>query len=158
MKSLNIVFSRSSNPFAAAIRAYPPSGPYSHCSIFLEEENKIIESLASKFGVIENTVEKLKDRASVLKMLSFSVPEENLIIANEWANSTVGDGYDWSYVFSIPFRVRDWHQEGDWACSEHCAVYIEKAKIPIIAPGLHGLTPMHLYSIMYAAGARERAF
>ena len=156
MEPLNIVFSRSSNPFAAAIRAYPPSGPYSHTSIWLPEKKILIEALASKKGVIVTPEEEFRKRVSVSKLLRVDAP--NAVQANEWAESTVGDGYDWSYVFSIPFRVRDWQKEGSWACSEHCAMYCIKAGIDIIAPGMHGITPNHLYSLFYAAGAREQTF
>lgn len=153
MESLDIVFSRSSNPFAAAIRAYPPSGPYSHCALYIPEERVFIEALASEGGVVYTSEEEFRDRASVYKAYKIEVPDRKAGI--DWAKSTLGDKYDWSFVFSIPFRVRDWQKEGAWACSEHCAILTRKAGLDIIAPGMHGLTPNHFHSILYAAGAKE---
>lgn len=153
MQSLNIVFSRSSNLFAAAIRAYPPSGPFSHCAFYLPEEDRFIDCLASKKGVVYTPKNEFVIRSSVIKQMVLPVPDRKSAV--EWAHNTVGSKYDWSYIFGTPFRKRNWQDSDKYVCSEHCAILTKKAGLDIISPSLHNLTPNHLYSILYAAGARE---
>jgi uncharacterized protein YycO len=148
---LNILFSRALTPFSAAIRAYPPNGPYSHCAALTEDE-RVIEALAFKGGVVETNLNKFIRRNTRVSLLSIEV--EDAKIANDWLRSTLGSGYDWFYNIAIPFRLRGINDKGNYSCSEHIANYATKAGLDIFAPGMHGLTPNHLYQLLYASGGR----
>ncbi len=153
-KSLKILFSRTSTLYAAAIRAYPPNGPYSHCGIFIE--NEVIESLARKNGVVKSSLYDFMERSS--RVVLMEIPAPSVEYANKIAIDQVGKlKYDWLYVLAIPFRIRGLHSPNSVACTEHCAKYIEQAGLDIFSPNMHGLTPNHLFQLIYAAGGRVTA-
>lgn len=157
-QNLKYLFSRAFTPYSALIRAYPPNGPFSHCGI-LNEKEKVVEAIAFQFyqgkirsGVVETDLDRFIKKNTRVVLLEINPVDKEQ--ADNWLEESIGSGYDWSYVVSTPFRVRGGDSTGRYACSEHCAVYASKAKLDIFAPGIHNLTPNHLFQLLYAAGGR----
>lgn len=156
-QNLKILFSRAFTPYSAVIRAYPPNGPFSHCGIL--KDDKVIEALAFSFkdkrirsGVMETSIRDFLDRNTRVVLVEMQCP--NVMSADKWLKNTLGQKYDWLYVAAIPFRARNSEQPNKWACSEHVKHYVMNAELDIFDKGMHGLTPNHLYQLLYAAGAR----
>jgi len=143
MQTLPVIYARTRTIGAVLIRAGAWWGPWSHCGIV--DGAHVIESLAMKGGVVRSTLGEVIDRSSAYHIEHVACPRPDLAI--EWARSTVGQPYDWSGVFGIPFRARDWQAQGKWYCSEHVEAALSRGGRKRWRDGLHGISPCQSYFV-----------
>jgi uncharacterized protein YycO len=152
---IRFLLSRSRSLGAAAIRAMPPVGQWSHVGLITEGGGEVIEARAFK-GVVVTPLSDAMERASHWAIVDLRCPRPE--DAHAWARSTIGAGYDWGGVFGIPFRQRSWEDEGRWYCTEWAAMAARKGGNPIWkVPQPHGLTVNHLFSLLLAADGKITA-
>jgi uncharacterized protein YycO len=141
MPALRVIYTRRHTLGSVLIRAAAYGGPWSHCGVI--DGDSVIESLASHCGVVRSSLDDahLRSSASVIADVECPDPEAGL----QWARSTLGLPYDWSGIFGIPFRRRDWQRPGRWYCSEHVEMSLMYAGRPRFRPGMPGISPTQSY-------------
>lgn len=121
MAGLRVIYCRRLSLDSLAIRLAAWGGPWSHCGIVVGDS--VVESLARRGGVVVTTLAEVVGRSAAHEIVDIDCPDPQRGIS--WALSTVGAGYDWTGVVGIPFRRRQWADDGQWYCSEH----VERALI-----------------------------
>lgn len=61
-----------------------------------------------------------------------------------WATGQIGKPYDWRAILGFGFR-RDWHDPGQWLCSELVAEAFRKMDAPIVDDQSYRVTPQDDY-------------
>lgn len=145
MKSLDVIYSRSVSLGSFLIRAGAWWGPWSHCGIVDSDGNEVIESLASRGGVVITPLSEVIERSSATQIVSIECPNPDKAI--EWARSMVGKPYDWAGLLAIPFRERKWQSENRWYCSEHVEMALKVGGRERFRDGLHGISPCQSYFV-----------
>ncbi len=124
---MRLIYSRRATPSSVLLRIGQWWGPWTHCAVIDGEH--VVESLASRGGVILSPLAEAVGRSSEYEVTDVPTPDDAAGIA--WARSQVGRPYDWSGVFGLALRGRDWQGDDSWYCSE----LVERA---LVEAGLTG--------------------
>lgn len=138
---MKLLYSRHFSVSSALIRAGQWWGPWSHCAIV--DGSAVIESRALAGGVMFSELSYVIARASEYQIVDVWTPNDEAGL--QWARGQVGKPYDWTGVFAIPFKERDWQEEDAWYCSELVEAALVKAGADRWRPGLPGITPCQSY-------------
>lgn len=150
---LTIVLSRGAgwrSVGSALIRSWPPASRWSHCGLVID--GHVIEALAFA-GVTRTPWAAFVARASAWQTVALACPRPQ--DGERWAMQTLGAGYDWLSVLSVPLRQR-WDDGSRWECSGHVLEACRRAGNPVhkVPGGRRTLTPGHVESLLYAADGR----
>ena len=145
MGSLSVIYTRQATLSSLLIRAGSWWGPWSHCGVVDDRSLNpvVIESLAKQGGVVVSPILDVLSRSSEWEIVRFECPNPEAGL--DFAYSTVGCKYDWSGVFGIPFRGRDWENSNRWYCSENVETTLAFAGLDRWRPGMKGVHPCQSY-------------
>lgn len=141
MGQLNVIYCRDPGLGTVAIRAASWWQPWGHCAVI--DGDIVIESLALRGGVVISTLKEVIARSTVHEIVQIECPDPEKGL--NWARTTVGLPYDWSGIFAIPFRERNWQNPNKWYCSELVEQTIVMSGRIRFRDGLPGITPNQSY-------------
>ena len=113
-KTVLTIFSNSNLPFSYAIRCKTNS-KWSHCAFILPDGN-IIESSATRGGVVIDTLDNFKHRAKEWAIADYYC--ENPQLAYAYFLSQKGKKYDFTGLVGYAIKNRDFQEDDAWFCSE----------------------------------------
>lgn len=143
-----IAFCRRHSLLAAGNRATRPGGKWTHTALWDEERECFNEALMFK-GVVETSQEHWFDNYSAVELIAAACPDPRAGI--EWARSVVGEGYDYSGAFSVPFRG-DWQQHRRKYCSEKETLVMHRSGRLVFRDPGRGIHPHDLWRALAPAG------
>ena len=139
--ALRVIYTRRATLSSVAIRLAAWGGPWSHCGLIVGTD--VVECLASRGGVVLTPLADVMAHSSAHEMVDIECPDPQRGIT--WALSTLGRPYDWTGVIGIPFRRRQWADDGRWYCSEHVERAVMEAGRVRFRDGLPGVSPTASY-------------
>lgn len=141
MPSARLLFSTSSHPGSAIIRAFTWSS-WSHVALI--DGDQIIEA-AAPHGVRRAPLAPAIERAHHSAIVSLPCSDPDRIIAA--AASQIGKPYDYTAVIGLGLH-RDWQETDAWFCSELVAWAFARAGESLFrAEVLRRVTPQHLWML-----------
>jgi len=141
MTSIRLLFSTTSNPFSALIRAATWSR-WSHVSMI--GGDFVIEA-AALHGVRRVSLMEAFSRAEDREIVALPCADPAAVIAA--ASSQIGKPYDYTAVLGLGLH-RDWQEDDSWFCSELVAWGFNTAGQPLFRSDcMRRITPQHLWML-----------
>lgn len=141
MPSVRLLFSTSSHPGSALIRAFTWSN-WSHVGLI--DGDQVIEAVAPH-GVRRVPLALAIEHAHRSAVVSLPCSDPGRIIGA--AASQIGKPYDWTAVLGLGLH-RDWQETDAWFCSELVAWAFTRAGESLFrAEVLRRVTPQHLWML-----------
>lgn len=141
MESISLLFSTTSNPFSALIRAATWSR-WSHVSVV--DGSSVIEA-AAIYGVRRVSLMEAIDRDKDWALVKFPCTDPVAVIAA--AASQIGKPYDYTAILGLGLH-RDWQEDDSWFCSELVAWGFNAAGQPLFRSDcMRRITPQHLWML-----------
>lgn len=122
-----IRFSRGVGLAGAVVRAYTNSR-FAHVG-FLLEDGYVLDA-TPQYGVAIRRQSVLPGDA----LFEVSVSAETMTEAMTWAQAQIGRPYDWRGILGLGLH-RDWHDDGQWWCSELVLGAFETTAEPLLHTG-----------------------
>jgi uncharacterized protein YycO len=141
MPSIRLLFTTTSKPFSAAIRALTWSR-WSHVAII--DGDTVIEAAALQ-GVCRTPLRAAIEHAREYASGYLRCANPQAVI--EAAASQIGKPYDYTAILGLGLR-RDWQEDDAWFCSELVAWSMAQAGTPLFRhESLRRVTPEHLWML-----------
>lgn len=129
-KRLRIILSNSNLPFSYGVRLVTWCH-WSHAGIIMDDD-RVIESTFMHHGVKIDTLNNFKSRAKDWMIIEIDVADREAIL--KAAVKQLDKPYDWTALFGILFRNRDWQEDDMWFCFELVAFACQEGGTPIVKP------------------------
>lgn len=152
MSSVSLLFSTSSHPMSALIRACTWSS-WSHVALI--DGDEVIEATAPD-GVRRYPVLWAMEHAKRAAIVDLPCCDPQAVIAA--AASQIGKPYDYGAVVGIGLH-RDWQEDDSWFCSELIAWAFAQAGDSLFRPEvMRRITPQHLWMLAPASAPSDLTF
>ena len=112
-EKVEVLFVGSKLPFARIIEIGTLSS-FSHVAIVDPDNKDMIFEATMLHGVVHRPREALKNK----KIISVSLPINNVLNVIRFLSNQVGKKYDWGGLFGGIFRTKQWNDTNSWYCSE----------------------------------------